>query len=173
MTALTRYVLKTTDESRFDETAGYVNDGELTLSLDANTAYWIEVGVECHTYSDFASRMQVVLAYSGTLDAAEPHHIMTFRSYTAPLTVYQSQAVGSWTTDPSVIAYAAIVDTNYSEKITNRGQAWFTGRLTTDTAGDLTVQWAHLDNGSSGSGRPSSVKAGSWMYATPLNICPI
>jgi hypothetical protein len=174
MTALTTHVFKTADESRFDETAGYQDDAELIIALNASTAYWIEIGVCVRCQSDFASRMDVLPVYTGTYATGQPQHVAVYRDWSNNMTGYHEsgfEPVLFNVTGSSPFSTASI-DNNTGDSSAKRGMAWYSGRITTDTAGDLKVRWRHLDNGGAGSSRPSVVFAGSWIYVTPLNVCP-
>lgn len=175
MTTQTLWVIKQTDESRDDPTASLTDDAELVLPLAAGTAYWVECGVLAYAQYDYAARVPCGLRYSGSLldeqfsmahihkYTSSPGYFNTTHTYTNHFTL-----VADMLADTSTIDNAT--GTNNTAY---RGLAMYRGRITTDTAGNLSLAWLHFDNGFDPTPGPSKVFAGSFLIATPLNICPL
>lgn len=172
MTTHTIKVFKTLDELK-STPAAYADDAELRLTLAANTPYWIETNCLCYAWDIYGCAMYVKLAYTGTFDTTLPHHIVTYRDPVYYLGYYSNVSTALWCTDPTTIAAEAYIYAGVTNNAANRGPAFFSGRLNTLAGGVLSVQWRHVDNGfdPNPSLHPSKILAGSWMYATPLNIC--
>jgi hypothetical protein len=73
-------------------------------------------------------------------------------------------------TSQTALATTSSMFNDIAENQFVRGMIWISGRLTTIDAGRFGFWWRHRDVGAA---LPSTVFAGSWMYATPLDICPI
>ena len=175
MTSATVHVFKSATESRMDEAAGYADDAELVLALEADTAYWIEVCVECYTPETYGGRIYHRLTYSGTMDDTQVHvcsrqgQIGATSSYPGAATLRWYTSQGGLETEGSYAFDSQSLNSNH------RGAIWYSGRVTTDSAGNLRFNWRHYDNGGAPetSTYASKVFAGSFMYAKPLDICPV
>jgi hypothetical protein len=172
MTAATTFVFKTADESRFDQTAGFIDDAELLLALEEG-AYWIEANIVGRASSLYASQIRGRLQFSGALYDPGMHVVGTSNDS------YYTSAYQAGSTRQSVYLSQTgldtymIMDNTTSNSSAFRAGMCFSGRITCLSSGVLSFNWAHYDNGFAGSTNPSVVFAGSWLYVTPLDICPI
>ena len=172
MTTDTLHVMKEADETRGDQTAPAAIDTELFLDLEASSSYWIEVGINFRAYTNYTVRLYHSLRYDQTL--YEPLMHVYHRSMGAGYTSRYEDMPGSYM--HSFLSQAGLATEPYvfnatAENSTLRGLIWYSGRITTNEAGRLGFWWRHWDNG--GAAKASTIFAGSWLYATPLDICPI
>jgi hypothetical protein len=173
MTAATLSVIKTTDESRFDQTAGFVDDPELFLPLEAGVAYWVEAVLIARVSAYYASQFRSRLQFTGSLYDPGVHVVSNSNNsyYTTayePNVHFQNVALSQAGLD----SYQ-LIDNTTSTNSAFRGVVWYAGRITCVDAGNLKLQWWHSDNGFAGSSNPTTLFAGSFLYVTPLDICPI
>jgi hypothetical protein len=173
MTTATIRAMKTSDESRGDETAGFAADAELFLDLEAGAAYWVELCLNYRTPDSYAGALNTSLRFDGVL--YEPGmHIQTRGMSVYYVNLYED---GPGIEINLLLSQSAMASTtslfnSTSDSTALRGMFIYSGRLTTTTAGRLALWWKHSDNGF-GTPPATVIFTGSWMYATPLDICPI
>lgn len=174
MTTNTLYVIKGTDESRSDASAAKADDSELFLDLDASSAYWIEGHIMFNTWDNYGARIQYNWNYSGTLYNPDVHIVVKgMPAYWTYLFQNVNPTNVNFHTSQSGMENAGFsITTSTSANSALRGTSAISGRITTTTSGRFSFKWKHYDTGAP-AGHGSTVYAGSWLYATPLDICPI
>lgn len=177
MTAASTFVIKTTDESRSDRTAGYSNDAQLTVALSAGASYWFESCIVHWSSPYYAAQILMRPKYSGTLYDPLTHLIYEYTGAywtTADFQVGYS-GLNYFVTQAGMEAAQIPLYNSTSSNTTLRGGLRISGRITATTAGNLAMNWKYTNNGfdPNPASHPSTIFAGSWMYVTPLDICPI
>lgn len=173
MTATTIRAMKQTDEVRAHPGAAIALDAELFLDLGAGAAYFLEVGIQYWSSNIYGARLYNALRYSTTLYDAGMHlqHLAMPCGFTS---AYEDRAgvnIVYMAGQAGLEAELYGFNDQSSSSSATRGMIWWSGRITTTLAGRLGFWWRHYDNG--GPAPSSKVFAGSYMYATPLDICPI
>jgi hypothetical protein len=152
--------LKTSDESR-NTTTAFAADSKLVAALDASEQYFFDVLVlfSAGATPDFKMR----LAYSGTLTEAR-------------FSILQKEANNTWTSEgtpttrPTFMNAAQITTpTGFAlggnDSASTTGGYHYRGVLTTNAAGNLSVEWAQ----NTSNGTDSTVKAGSYLRYDKLS----
>jgi hypothetical protein len=172
MTTASIRAMKLLDESRGYPGAASAADSELFLDLEADTTYWIELCFSAWTADIYGACLHNRLIYSGTLDDTKTH-LVTNAMPSGFTSVYRnrgSSEVNLLLSQAGMQTETYLFNDSGSSNSGLRSQKWVCGRLTTNTAGRLGLWWRHA---STAPVTPSTVFHGSFLLATPLDICAV
>jgi hypothetical protein len=165
--------MKAADEMRNDDTASPTDDSELFIDLEAGASYWVELHMLFNQSTTYGTEIRAHLNYSGTLYDPGVHlNIRAHGAYWGSLFQDISGFSRKFLTSQATMETSVAIYSPTSANTNLRGSFIVEGRITCVDAGRLSLQWRHYDNGSSSS-VSSTVKEGSFLYVTPLDICPI
>jgi hypothetical protein len=155
-------VVKSVDENR--STAAVAIDSELTLSLAADSYYWLDCGISATVgASTFNRGLSYEWRYTGGTVQA-PMHLQERRT--------RMYSIASGDVNSAVVngLFDRLMGTEsaITASVTNaRGTCIYSGILHTDAAGDYELWWHGTDNGGS-PGAGKIVQAGSFIMAREI-----
>lgn len=164
------YVIKSADESRDDPAAALTPDSELSLALDAGQPYLIEACALGWVQDTFNTRIRWCPDFTGTATTYHGTRITASVNTTTGYALNRAMSSGDFGAAQLGTYQDDFSNSAGSSSTSLRGAILVRGIITTDTAGDFSIDWAKRDNGGADT-NPATIYAGSWIVARKLNVC--